>query len=182
MSSFTLLGESLAVDLVNTLKPVRDQLDAAGAVEEFWRFQGERSSRALAPLPREDTVRLRALATALLRTARAGAAPDTELLAQANTLFERAPDHRRVAWRDGRLEATVVSSADGTPDGTRAQVLASVFDAIAQDDAGRLRECASETCTQLFLATNAKRRWCTAAGCGNRARVARHAARTSAPR
>jgi predicted RNA-binding Zn ribbon-like protein len=29
----------------------------------------------------------------------------------------------------------------------------------------------------LFIATNAKRQWCTAAGCGNRSRVARHATR-----
>lgn len=40
--------------------------------------------------------------------------------------------------------------------------------------AGLLRKCAHPACRLLFVARNRRRRWCSGAICGNRARVARH--------
>ncbi len=44
----------------------------------------------------------------------------------------------------------------------------------------RLRECAADTCTWLFLdeSRNASRIWCSMRSCGNRAKARRHYART----
>ncbi|MCX4574992.1 CGNR zinc finger domain-containing protein [Streptomyces sp. NBC_01571] len=44
----------------------------------------------------------------------------------------------------------------------------------------RIRHCAHETCVLHFLDTsrNGTRRWCSMAGCGNRAKASRHYART----
>ncbi|TAM39549.1 MAG: hypothetical protein EPN58_13325 [Rhodanobacter sp.] len=40
--------------------------------------------------------------------------------------------------------------------------------------AAQLRVCAHPDCVLQFVARNPRRRWCSAAVCGNRARVARH--------
>ncbi len=44
---------------------------------------------------------------------------------------------------------------------------------------GRLRSCASDTCTGMFIdtSTNGRRRFCTPSRCGNRTNVAQHRAR-----
>lgn len=53
-------------------------------------------------------------------------------------------------------------------------ILLSAADLMASKNADRIRECASSTCTFLFLDTskNHSRRWCEMAMCGNRAKVA----------
>jgi predicted RNA-binding Zn ribbon-like protein len=43
----------------------------------------------------------------------------------------------------------------------------------------RLRACEASPCQRLFVSSNPRRRWCSET-CGNRARVARHAARQKA--
>src|SRR6185437_1658316 len=40
--------------------------------------------------------------------------------------------------------------------------------------ATQLRKCANPDCILQFVADNPRRRWCSSAVCGNRARVARH--------
>ena len=48
----------------------------------------------------------------------------------------------------------------------------------------RIRQCAGENCTRLFLDTskNGKRRWCDMKGCGNRAKAKRHYQRKKSSR
>ncbi|RII95409.1 hypothetical protein DZF95_01015 [Clavibacter michiganensis] len=50
---------------------------------------------------------------------------------------------------------------------------------LLTSDIGALRQCGDEACGWLYLDTSPRhnRIWCTAAGCGNRNRVARHQAR-----
>lgn len=191
MASFTLLGEPLALDLVNTLKtahtPPLDQFDADDAVEAFWSFEAARATEhtehgeaPLAPLDAADTRRLRGLAIRLLTAIRAGESPAAADLAEANRLLAEAPRRVELAAGDAGLTAHTASPADGTADGTRAAVLRSLLEVAQAAAEGRLRECAADDCSQLFVATNAKRRWCTPEGCGNRARVARFAARARA--
>jgi predicted RNA-binding Zn ribbon-like protein len=53
---------------------------------------------------------------------------------------------------------------------------------LTSDQLGRLRQCAGESCTWLFVDTsrNGKRRWCDMRHCGNRAKVRRFRQRTAA--
>lgn len=59
-------------------------------------------------------------------------------------------------------------------------VVRSAVDLLMSDCLGRIRECAGETCTWLFMDTskNRSRRWCDMKGCGNRAKSRRHYERT----
>jgi predicted RNA-binding Zn ribbon-like protein len=45
---------------------------------------------------------------------------------------------------------------------------------LASPEANLLRICEHPDCMLQFLTHNPRRRWCSAAVCGNRARVARH--------
>ncbi|WP_187976308.1 CGNR zinc finger domain-containing protein [Mycetocola sp. JXN-3] len=178
--TFTLLGEPAAIDLLNTLKtahtPAVDQLDAPGALAEFWRFQSERDP-AITALNAEDTRSLRTLVGALIRAIDEGSAPDTPVLTAANTILFAAPVQSYLSVREGHLHVEYTTTARTAEEATRAKLILSALELSDAATAGRLRHCPAEDCSQLFIATNAKRRWCTAAGCGNRARVSRHAAR-----
>jgi predicted RNA-binding Zn ribbon-like protein len=46
-------------------------------------------------------------------------------------------------------------------------------------DPGRVGRCPGEVCGWLFADPRGRRRWCSMATCGNRAKVRRHAARTA---
>jgi len=64
-------------------------------------------------------------------------------------------------------------------------VAASAAELLTSADVNRVVECAGNTCAWLFLDTtkNRSRRYCSADGCGNRARARRHYARKrAAPR
>jgi predicted RNA-binding Zn ribbon-like protein len=58
-------------------------------------------------------------------------------------------------------------------------VVAMLAHDLLTDDLSDVRQCADEACGWVYLDRSPRhnRRWCTAAGCGNRNRVARHQAR-----
>lgn len=47
---------------------------------------------------------------------------------------------------------------------------------VAETDADRIRRCASDTCSRWFVDTSkgGRRKWCSMARCGNRAKAAKH--------
>jgi predicted RNA-binding Zn ribbon-like protein len=53
---------------------------------------------------------------------------------------------------------------------------------VASRDLGLVRACPGRGCGWLFLDRTGRRRWCTMALCGNRAKARRHAARARAKR
>jgi predicted RNA-binding Zn ribbon-like protein len=64
----------------------------------------------------------------------------------------------------------------GRFDGLLWPVVAAAAELLVTLDHTPVRECASDTCTWLFLDTtrNHSRQWCTMRGCGNRAKVRRY--------
>lgn len=61
----------------------------------------------------------------------------------------------------------------------RSAVAGSLAHYLSDHDADRLRVCADDTCSWLFVDRSpaGRRRWCDMRTCGNRAKVARHRAR-----
>lgn len=55
-------------------------------------------------------------------------------------------------------------------------VARSAAELLTSDEVGTLRECASETCSWLFIdrSRTRRRRWCDMSTCGNRAKARRH--------
>ena len=63
-------------------------------------------------------------------------------------------------------------------------IVESAADTLVLDELTRVRRCAGADCSRVFhdATRNGARRWCDMSGCGNRAKAARHRARTASAR
>ncbi|HEX7325952.1 MAG TPA: ABATE domain-containing protein [Rhodanobacteraceae bacterium] len=178
-SRFLLLGEPLALDLVNTR--IRrdgqdvDLLDTPAALGAWLRAERERvawSGTASA----SDLAAVRALrdaVDALLRAHRRRVRAHPHAVARVNHALGAAAGHARLRWT-----ATGPALQPASRCAQRNALLrALAVDALALltgADASRVRECAHPQCRLQFVARNPRRRWCSGKTCGNRARVAAH--------
>lgn len=178
-SAFLLLGEPLALDLINTRIHHNgadvDLLSRPAALDQWLRAQRDRVDWRGRTNERELTaVRdLRNAVGHLLRahvSHRRGSQASVRALNRALTF--PAPD-AQLAWNaDGPCKTTPGAGERLTA--LLQQLAVSALDLLTGPDAGRIRQCAHPDCILLFLACNPRRRWCSSATCGNRARVARH--------
>jgi predicted RNA-binding Zn ribbon-like protein len=119
---------------------------------------------------------LRAAVDRLLRAAATGGQPPAGALDELNARSAEAAVCPQLNWpADGRPRMWLSTPAGGDAAALGA-VARSAIDLLSGPDRARLRVCDAHGCDRLFLATTPRRRWCSAA-CGNRVRVARHAAR-----
>jgi predicted RNA-binding Zn ribbon-like protein len=177
-AGLTLMGEPLSIDLANTEKLAsetpRELLADEDAHRAFWALERGRVSIP-DQLPALDDVRaLRCAVRSLLESRIDHRAADPLAVDSVNRFASAAPIslHLEPGWTS-RTE----SHAHDDAAALLGEVARSAIEVLTGPDADRLHRCASDTCSMLFVATNARRQWCTAAGCGNRQRVARHASR-----
>ncbi|MEV0195190.1 CGNR zinc finger domain-containing protein [Nonomuraea sp. NPDC050691] len=193
-----LTGEPLALDLVNTrprlpdgpadllatpadlagwLAAQADRLDGAGVLEA-----GADASRAWEALTVDDLAAVHAVrdhVTAAISHVRKGERPPGDALDGLNRAQRAAPAIRELTW-DGEARdaagAVAATPRRSGPLGVRlAAWLAEAAAGLLSDPGvGCVRECEADDCVMLFLPAHPRRRWCSAARCGNRARVARY--------
>jgi predicted RNA-binding Zn ribbon-like protein len=79
---------------------------------------------------------------------------------------------------DPRGVAAALAQVDEArfPEGLLAPVAVAAGELLSQGDRSRLRVCSAEGCGRWFydVSRNGRRRWCSMARCGNRAKVAAH--------
>jgi predicted RNA-binding Zn ribbon-like protein len=126
---------------------------------------------------RDDALRLRRALAELVEgwTARSAPVPGLALL-ELNRVLEARPRHGlalRIGSRGYEIHAQV---ADVPLSGLLAPVAEAAALLLAREDPGRVRRCSAPGCGHWFLDTskNQRRRWCSMAVCGNRAKVAAH--------
>lgn len=169
-AGFYAAGESLAVDLVDTIKlrasPPRDLLD--GRLEAFWSAH-EALVAAPAGLPDEYAVReLRDVVRRVFEAALDGRAFET---ADIDLLNATATSSLPALWVEQSAGGAAVVHrhvGDGNPL-LAAVARSAVFDLGRVDE---LRRCGSPRCSMLFVSDSSTRVWCSQA-CGNRMRVQR---------
>ncbi|REE96730.1 CGNR zinc finger domain-containing protein [Thermomonospora umbrina] len=172
MSQRPLTGEPLALDLVNTRWPAdgiwHDALDDPAHLAEWL---GEHD------LTPEDPERCREP----LKTARAALRRSLEQGENDEVNAVLAHGVLRLSLHDGRP----VEHLDPDDEAWRPAWLATraYLDLLATAPPGRLRHCDGTGCVLWFLDTsrNGRRRWCSMAGCGNRAKAKAHYDRTTRP-
>lgn len=131
---------------------------------------------ASARVLRDALRRLAAHLTADDRPAAASAVADPEAAIDAvNAIAARLPAPA-LKLRRGRLDLGVESDLPAATAGL-ARVAAEAVQLLGGDDAARLRACHAPGCVLYFVRSHPRRQWCSVA-CGNRARAARHYART----
>ncbi|MFE9749374.1 CGNR zinc finger domain-containing protein [Saccharothrix saharensis] len=191
-----LLGEPLPVELMNTVwadrDGVHDALRDRDGVKAWLRSACARTDLlAPADLDRLTTPdldrlahRLTGLRDALRRLAAeatgdprpAAASNVRELEAAVTVLNEAAGDTPRwsvLTWTPGRSPARHTRTSGEAASAAVSAIAEDAVALFAQDDRDRLRACFGPGCVLYFLKNHPRREWCSA-GCGNRARSARH--------
>jgi predicted RNA-binding Zn ribbon-like protein len=178
-SRFPLLGEPLSLDLVNTR--IRrdgadvDLLDKPSALATWLAAEAGRQpwSGAATAADLQAVRALRDAIAALLAARHTGVPPLPAALRAVNKILSTSAPTTKLVWTSAgpRVKVQVAMSKRD------ALLHALAMDAVvilASPQVNLLRTCEHPDCVLQFLAHNPRRRWCSAAACGNRARVARH--------
>ena len=187
-----LVGGALCLDFVNTVDPRvgaerRDYLgdyDAllgwasrAGAVDaaEAERLRGRTSGRTGHRVWRRALAFREALYP-LLHAVAEGRKPDPRAVAALQTELSAARGRQALTVTP---VGTVGEALPVQPELPLWRVALSARELLLTLPAGRLRVCAGDDCGWLFLDRSkaGRRRWCSMADCGNRAKARRHYAR-----
>ncbi|GAA4157570.1 CGNR zinc finger domain-containing protein [Phytohabitans flavus] len=175
-----LTGEPLALDLVNTRPTGVDLLTTPEDLRAWLRLEADRfaQAREFAAVELTDAelaaVRdIRHRTARVLDHARHGTQPPAGDLAALNQAQRTAPAITELTWSGDVVTAT--HSRTG-PRGARlaAWLAEAAAELLADSAVGKVRQCEAGDCVMLFLPAHPRRRWCSAARCGNRVRVARH--------
>ena len=191
MLQFDFSGGALCLDFVNTVasrqRPETEHLrrfaDLVAWARQGGVLEAEDARRVerLALRSPADAAAVLTLAVGLrealyrLFTAIAsGAAPSAADLSLFNANLAQTVPDLRVAWRRRRF--TFEWTGRGRLDGMLGPVLRSAAELLTSAEAAQVRECASATCTWLFIdrSRTHRRRWCSMQTCGNRNKARRH--------
>lgn len=148
------------VERIPTPERLARWLEAAG-------LTGPGGAATEADLERFHTVR-----EALYRLVRDATTTDAAVVNDAAAVQVRPPQLRVTK---GRMERTA-PPADGPRDAL-ALVARDGIDLLTGDDAEHIAVCAADDCELFFVDRTGRRRFCSAASCGTRTRVAAHRAR-----
>ncbi|MFQ6392006.1 CGNR zinc finger domain-containing protein [Nocardia sp. KC 131] len=175
--STPLIGEPLALDLVNTAPDGPDLLDTPEQLAQWLALQADRLHGIAHEPPTEaDVIAVRAVradTAATLAALLAGQRPPAAALRGLEKAQAGAPLIRELDWNGDAVVAT--GRRHGPLGATAAAALAeSAIDLLTDPSIGKLKRCEADDCVLLFLPTHPRRRWCSAQRCGNRVRVARY--------
>jgi predicted RNA-binding Zn ribbon-like protein len=173
-----LIGEPLALDLINTR-----WIDADGPQDLLTGVPGLAvwlRSAGLAERCRADAASLRAVRTTrdvLLGATADPAQPSAETVAGLNEVLAHGRVRRELTPGGPREHAET-----DEPAWLAAWLAAEDYLGLLAEDPTRIHKCANPVCVLRFYDTsqNRRRRWCSMAACGNRAKAARHYARSKA--
>jgi predicted RNA-binding Zn ribbon-like protein len=172
-----LTGEPLALDLVNTVANLpggeTDLLDTPGALHAWLTAEQDRLDITGGRIDLGAVRTLRAHVTHAVEAARAGTPPPMEALRAITDAQRTAPAYQELGWNGQTITVTTRRPGNAT-----AVLLAQLAEAtatlLAGPAIGLVRRCEGPGCRMLFLPAHPRRRWCSSATCGNRARVARY--------
>ncbi len=166
-------------------------LEAAGLLPERGASGAEGGAGAL-PLHRlllTEALRLREAVGDALEALRSGAplpAPRVHELARALEagVWRRVLERPAVAGGDGDAPRVRQRAEARDVPGLLAPLADAAVSLLTTADPGRIRRCDDPRCRAWFLDTSrsGRRRWCSMARCGNRAKAARHYRRTRSSR
>jgi predicted RNA-binding Zn ribbon-like protein len=166
----------LALSLANTLSSDRARGDLLMNIRDLrdWLARHDLTMNVASAAELKRFRDLRAVVRDLFTARARDNRPSARTLAAINAWAALAPRTPRLLWRDDGLVADLAG---------RASAADLALAAIAGDAAvlaaseRRLRACEGNGCRMFFVAEHPGRRWCDSRVCGNRMRVARHAAR-----
>lgn len=179
-AGFIVAGEPLAVDLADTIitstDPATDLLSDEATCRLWWGLQQDRLPDGATTPTLALTVELRRAVRDILDAQVAGTAPDAAAVDYINDVAARVIATRRLERTRAGWTAVTAHHASGNRryDIALGAVTDSLIDLLVGPAHNRLRRCQNPACSMLFVAADARRRFCTQNICANRTRVARH--------
>jgi predicted RNA-binding Zn ribbon-like protein len=179
------IGDHPAIDFVNTVRvvggEVTDTLQSDDDVKVWLGLAAVPVAPKHASWPAgtllEAARRLREATLKAIEAKKAGSRPSLRVI---NSFLESSASHGRlIAHAESGLEFRRVYHGE-TPEEYLLPVTEAVAELLAEGDFDLVRRCASERCVLWFYdrTKGHGRRYCTSAGCGNRAKVAAYRSRT----
>lgn len=172
-------------DLLRDFEALLTWLTSAGAVDEE-RAGGIRRRAVLQPAAAAATLvdarRVRAALRALAERGLTSPRVCDDAVAEINRVLGRSAGTRRLDHRtDDRYVRAFVPTGDAFA-GLMIPIVDSAADSLVHEELPRVRPCADPRCHRVFYDTtkNGQRRWCDMGTCGNRAKAAKHRAKTLA--
>jgi predicted RNA-binding Zn ribbon-like protein len=179
------IGDHLAINFINTLRTPRGEpfevLKTDEDVRDWLLRAGVSSpSKSIGWAPGSLTRKARQLREIALKAVQAKKAGKRPSLDALNAFLEHSSSHPHLVVRRGtKIEVQRIYRSRSIEE-FLAPVAESVADLLVNGDFDLIRHCEGEKCVLWFYdRTKAhRRRWCSAAGCGNRAKVAAFRARS----
>jgi predicted RNA-binding Zn ribbon-like protein len=192
---FEFVAGNLALDFANTvhdhgsfdpeddLQTYDDLMDwsrQAGLLRE-WKRELRRLKPARAKLEFERTMKLREAVYAIFFNRARGRRVPREALQRLNWHLNQVMI-RASLQSEGKHFALTWGGSGNPLEFVQGEITRSAVSLLTSDRLNRVRQCAGESCTWLFLDTsrNGLRRWCDMQACGNRAKVRRFRRRKAA--
>ncbi|MEO7361408.1 MAG: CGNR zinc finger domain-containing protein [Gemmatimonadaceae bacterium] len=170
-------------DLVRSFEALLMWLSSRGAIDEE-RAAGIARRATLQPAAAAaslvDAQRVRAALRALAERGATSQRIQDDAVVEINRVLGRSAGTRRVdRHTDGSLVRAFVPTGDAFA-GLMIPIVESAADSLVSDELSRVRRCADPTCQRVFYdaTRNGLRRWCDMGTCGNRAKAARHRAKS----
>jgi predicted RNA-binding Zn ribbon-like protein len=174
-------------DLLRDFEAVLAWLQSQQAVDDE-RASGIRRRAVLQPAAAAATLvdarRVRAALRALAERGDQSERVRDDAVIEINRVLGRSAGTRRLEpHEEGGFTRTFVPTGDAFA-GLMIPIVESAADSLVGGELSRVRRCADPRCHRVFLdgTKNGLRRWCDMGTCGNRAKAARHRARTLGPR
>lgn len=187
VDEFPVVGEPLALDLINTrvrtAEGETDLLATPAALRAWLAIQAERLPQPDAPIAAAELASVHAIREDIamaIRHAQQAQHPPAQALRALTDAQRAAPAYRELAW-DGAVVASA-TRRDGDY-GARlvAELAEAAADLLTSPAIATVRQCDGPGCALLFLPAHPRRRWCSPRLCGNRVRVARYYQRHKVP-
>lgn len=178
---FQFVGGNLALDFVNTVayrpSAPRDDLPNAAAVVQWVRQAGLLDQQPVRFTAKQFRLfrKIREELHRLFHAVAHGTAPNAHLLAALNARLATIAAKRQIVRDKGAL-TWGWDLAPHDPERIVATIVSSAADLLIAGHSVRVRQCEDATCGWLFLDRSqaGRRRWCSMADCGNRAKVRAH--------
>ncbi|MGI0131894.1 MAG: CGNR zinc finger domain-containing protein [Thermoplasmata archaeon] len=172
------IAATVAVEFVNTVAcPACHGSDLLATSRRAATWLRKHTGHSLEILSGTEVARVRRFRTTvtdLVETARRGVRPSRRSLARLNGASRRLSTFVEVSWSGGVWRPAHRARPRRGPDLALARIARATIALLGGPELARLRRCEGRGCQHYLLARTRGQRWCSSAGCGNRARVARH--------
>ena len=170
-------------DLVRSFETLLTWLSSRGAIDEERAGGIARRAKlqpAAAAASLVDAGRVRAALRALAERGASSNRIQDDAVVEINRVLGRSAGTRRIdRHSDGLLVRAFVPTGDAFAS-LMIPIVESAADSLVAEELPRIRRCADPVCQRVFFdaTRNGMRRWCDMGTCGNRAKAARHRAKS----